>query len=88
MFDRYNKLKAREKKIRNKVEEINVKTNQLCDKLENKINKIKYNKEVKLTLLNRKLKDVADMKQNHVNFIYEDNKENIKLKVFKEYKKQ
>ena len=81
--NKYDKLQAKLKKLRNKSANINEKANRKVGDLQAKISHIKYVKDVKCEALNNKVIDYEDLVQNEVERIYRDNEDLLKLKVLR-----
>lgn len=77
MFEtnRYDKLQAKAKKLRNKIERKTVKTEAKIKELRTEINEISYKKNVYCENVLRKLKDINSLIANEQNRILNDKTE-------------
>lgn len=75
MFNRYDDLKAKQKKLKNKIYKRTVKDNFKIEKLKARIDKVKYGKNLYCNKINNQLKDVDSLIENETNRIFIDYKE-------------
>ena len=73
--NRYDKLMAKQKKIRSRIEKITNRANAKVTALQIKINHTRYESRVKCDDLNNKLKDAISLTENEVTRIYKENKD-------------
>ena len=85
-INRYDRLQAKAKKLRNKTDNKTIKANKATNTRENKIKKLRgqileinYKKNVYIENVNRKLKDVNSLIANEQNRIIEDKKQTENL---------
>ena len=71
-INRYDRLQAKAKKVRNKVDSRNTRDDARIKKLQTKILDIKYKREVYMTNKNNKLTDLTSLITNEQNRILKD----------------
>ena len=85
---RYDKLTARQKKLRDKIERKKIKSVAQADALTSRAAKIKYKAQVKIAQWNDQLQDVVSLTENEVKRIFkkEGFDEKLVQKVYEEYR--